>query len=278
MTLQKRISFLGGGNMASALIEGLVSAGTSRPAELCATDVRKEALESLAAKHGVRTTQDNAQACDADVIVLSVKPQVFPALLPEIAPHVGRNKLVISIAAGVPLSVIEQRLGDGARVIRAMPNTPALVAAGATAIAAGRQATPEDMAVAQRIFDSVGVCVQLREELMDAVTALSGSGPAYVYLLAEALIDAGVRVGLAPADASRLALQTILGAAKLLTTSSDAPAELRRKVTSPGGTTQAGIGVLESRGMRDIVTAAVTAARDRGAELGREAAEKLAKG
>ena len=277
MALGKRISFIGGGNMATALIEGLLVAGTSRPAELCASDVRPEALQALAQKRGIGTTQDNARACDADVIVLSVKPQVFPALLPELAAHIGPKHLVISIAAGVPLSVIEDKLGANVRVVRAMPNTPALVAAGATAIAAGQHATPDDMTTAQRIFESVGVCVSVPENLMDAVTALSGSGPAYVFLLAEALVDAGVHVGLSQADATRLALQTMFGAGKLLASSSDAPAELRRKVTSPGGTTQAGVGVLEASGLRDIVKKAVEAARDRGAELGREAAAKLGK-
>lgn len=275
MALHKRISFIGGGNMATALIEGLIAAGTSLPEEICASDVRKEALDGLAQRHGIRTTQDNAVACGADVVILSVKPQVFPALLPEIASHIGSQCLVISIAAGVPLSVMESKLSQDARVIRSMPNTPALVAAGATAIAAGKHASADDMATAQQIFESVGVCVRVPENLMDAVTALSGSGPGYVFLLAEALVDAGVNVGLPHADATRLALQTIHGAGKLLASSADAPAELRRKVTSPGGTTQAGIGVLEARGLRDTVKAAVEAARDRGAELGREAAAKL---
>lgn len=278
MALSQRISFIGGGNMATALIEGLLGAGTSRPEQLCVSDVRADALAALQQKHGLRTTQDNARACDADVIVLSVKPQVFPGLLPEIAAHVGARALVISIAAGVPLLAIEGKLGPGARVIRAMPNTPALVGAGATALAAGARASAEDMRVAEQVFESVGVSVRVPETLMDAVTALSGSGPAYVFLMVEALIDAGVHVGLPQAEATRLAVQTVYGAGKLLASNGEAPAELRRKVTSPGGTTQAGVTVLEARGLREIMKATVEAARDRGAELGREAVDELAKG
>lgn len=278
MALDQRISFLGGGNMATALISGLLAAGTSRPNRLCASDVNTEALRELRVRHGIETTPDNAHACRSDVLVLSVKPQVFPVLLPEIAPHVRKDQLVISIAAGVPLAVIEAGLGPEARVVRAMPNTPALVGAGATALAPGSRATAADLDVASQIFASVGVTVQVAEDLMDAVTALSGSGPAYVFLLAEALIDAGVRVGLSREQATSLATQTVYGAGKLMAESHEPAESLRRKVTSPGGTTQAGLAAMEAAGLRAALIAGVEAARDRGRELGREASERLRAG
>jgi pyrroline-5-carboxylate reductase len=195
MALSQSIAFIGAGNMASALIEGLIAAGTCPPARIIATDVRAEALAALSARHGIRSAADNAGAARAaDLIVLSTKPQVFPAILPELAGVAGADKLVISIAAGVPIAVIESQLAH-ARVVRAMPNTPALVQAGATAIAAGSRATEADLDAAAAIFASVGIVERVPERALDAVTALSGSGPAYVFLMAEALAAAGVRVG-----------------------------------------------------------------------------------
>ena len=274
MKIDQHIAFIGSGNMASALIHGLLASGTSRPERILVNDVRKEALDALAREHGVATTADNAQAAASDVVVLSVKPQVLPALLTEIAPHVSASALVISIAAGVPLALIEAQLA-GRRVIRAMPNTPALVSAGATALAAGTHASAADLALARGVFESVGTVVETPESLLDAVTALSGSGPAYVFYLAEALVSAGEAVGL-PADvAFALALQTVYGAAKLLHERGEAPEELRRKVTSPGGTTQAGVATLDALDVKGAVRKCVTAARDRGQELGREALAKL---
>lgn len=274
MQIDRRIAFIGSGNMASALIHGLVTSQTSRPEQIIASDVRAEALAALSGEHGIATTQDNAKACRSDVVVLSTKPQVLPALLREIAPHLEAQSLVISIAAGVPLAAIESQLA-GRRVVRAMPNTPALVAAGATAIAAGALAGKDDLALARSIFESVGVVVETPEASLDAVTALSGSGPAYVFYLAEALIEAGEAAGL-PSDVSRtLALQTVYGAAKLLHEQAEAPADLRRKVTSPGGTTQAGIAKLDALDVKSAFRACVIAARDRARELGREALAKL---
>lgn len=268
MTLSQSIAFLGGGNMASALIQGLLATGTARPQQICVSDVRPEGLAALREKHGVTTTQDNLQACASDIVVLSVKPQVFPALLPELAPRLGAGKLVISIAAGVPLASIEARLPE-ARVIRAMPNTPALVSAGATALARGARASAADMALASAIFQSVGKIVEVGDADMDAVTALSGSGPAYVFLLVEALTGGAVQLGLAPEVAATLAAQTIYGAGKLLHDSSEAPSELRRKVTSPGGTTAAGLAALEKRDFAGVIADCLAAARDRGRELGK---------
>ncbi len=273
MTLSQRIAFIGAGNMASALIEGLLSASTCAPERILATDVRADALAALAARRGIRTAADNAAAVrDADVVVLATKPQVFDALLPELAPHVDASKLVLSIAAGVSTAVIERQLGAGVRVVRAMPNTPALVRTGATAIAAGTHAGPQDMELAETVFRSVGIVERVPEALMDAVTGLSGSGPAYVFLMIEALTAAGVGEGLPEKTAAALVVQTVLGAARLLQQSGETPEALRRKVTSPGGTTAAGIERFEQGGFRDLIADAVRRATERGAELGALAA------
>jgi pyrroline-5-carboxylate reductase len=278
MVLSQRIAFVGAGNMAGALIEGLVAAGTCAPERIVASDVRAEGLAALRERFGIGITQDSAEAVrEAEVIVLSTKPQVFGALLPELAPHVDASKLVLSIAAGVPIAVIEAQLGSGVRVVRAMPNTPALVQAGATAVAAGRHASEADLGVAEAVFASVGIVQRVPESLIDAVTGLSGSGPAYVFLLVEALVAAGVREGLPEPTAAALVQQTVFGAAKLLRESGEAPAELRRKVTSPGGTTAAGLERFEQAKLRDIVASAVHAATARGKELGEQAAETLGK-
>jgi pyrroline-5-carboxylate reductase len=274
MALTQSVAFIGGGNMATALIHGLLETHTARAEQLLVSDVRPEGLEHLRQRYGVATTNDNRSACTRDVVVLSVKPQTFAALLPEIAPHIGEQRLVISIAAGVPLQAIEQCLPK-ARVVRAMPNTPALVSEGATALAAGARATADDLALATSIFASVGRVVQVDDAHMDAVTALSGSGPAYVFLLAEALARAGAELGLDPQTAAVLAAQTLYGAGKLLVQSSEAPSELRRKVTSPGGTTAAGIGVLESHHFANTIAACLRAACLRGRELGEAAADAL---
>ena len=274
MALSQGIAFIGGGNMATALIQGLIATHTARREQLLVSDIRQEGLVHLRDKYGVRTTQDNRAACHSDILVLSVKPQNFAELLPTIAPHLAPSTLIISIAAGVPIEAIEAALPQS-RIVRAMPNTPALVSAGATAIAPGSKATQEDMALATKIFVSVGQVVHVEEAQMDTVTALSGSGPAYVFLLAEALAAAGAELGLAPEVSSVLAAQTIYGAGKLLTESPDAPAELRRKVTSPGGTTAAGVAALEARDFAGAIAACLRAASARGAELGKDAATSL---
>jgi pyrroline-5-carboxylate reductase len=276
MALSQRIAFIGAGNMAMALIEGLIAARTLPASNIIASDPRADVLAQLAAKHGFDAAPDNLQAVRAaDVVVLSTKPQIFPTVLPEIATALSHSPLVISIAAGVPLSAIEARLGASTRVVRAMPNTPALVAVGATAIAPGSLATEADMEVAEAVFRAVGIVKRVEERFMNAVTALSGSGPAYVFLLAEAMIEAGLAAGLPPDVAAALATQTVSGAGKLLGASTDPPATLRRNVTSPGGTTQAAIETFEAGAFRDLVTKAVLAATKRGDELGAEAARKL---
>jgi pyrroline-5-carboxylate reductase len=274
MALSQGIAFIGGGNMATALIQGLIATHTARREQLLVSDIRAEGLVQLRDKYGVRTTLDSRAACQSDILVLSVKPQNFAGLLPTIAQHLAPSTLVISIAAGVPLRAIEAALPQS-RVVRAMPNTPALVSAGATALAPGSKASQEDMALATKIFASVGQVVQVEEAHLDAVTALSGSGPAYVFLMAEALASAGAELGLTPEVARVLAAQTIFGAGKLLAESPDAPAELRRKVTSPGGTTAAGLAALEARDFAGAITACLRAANARGQELGQETANSL---
>jgi len=264
--------------MALALIEGLIAAGTVPASHILASDPRTD-LTDLAKKHGFTAASSNLEAArGAEVVVLSTKPQLFPAVLPEIAPALAHEPLVVSIAAGVSLSAIEARLGAKARVVRTMPNTPALVGVGATAIAAGARASEDDMRVAETVFSAVGVVKRVEERFMDAVTALSGSGPAYVYLLAEAMTEAGIAAGLPTDVAAALAKQTVVGAGKLLGQSSDPPATLRRNVTSPGGTTQAAIETFEAGAFHQLVTKAVLAATARGAALGEEAAKKLAGG
>jgi pyrroline-5-carboxylate reductase len=274
MALSQSIAFIGGGNMATALIHGLLETKTARADQVLVSDVHEAGLSQLRERYGVSTSRDNRQACQRDVVVLSVKPQIFPILLPELAAHVGAGTLVISIAAGVPLHAIEQCLPQS-RVIRAMPNTPALVSAGATALASGKRATSDDMTLARALFASVGRVVEVEDTQMDAVTALSGSGPAYVFLFAEALTAAAAELGLSPQTAAELAAQTLYGAGKLLLESAEAPSELRRKVTSPGGTTAAGISALESHQFAAAISACLRAAAARGAELGQDAAAAL---
>lgn len=276
MRIEKKVAFVGAGNMATALIRGLVQAGACTPGEILATDVRKDQLERLARDHGIAVARDNREAAAwGDVVVLATKPQIFHVVLSEVAMGIRPDALVVSIAAGVPIAAIEARMPARTRVVRTMPNTPALVGAGATAIAAGEHATDEDLAVAKRIFESVGVAVTLDESLLDAVTGLSGSGPAYIFLIIEALADAGVKVGLHRETAQLLAAQTVLGSARLLLDTGEHPGRLKDMVTSPGGTAIAGLHTLEAGGMRTTLMNAVEAATRRSAELGTVMAAKL---
>lgn len=266
----KTLAFLGAGNMAEAILKGLLRSGTCRPEALIATARRPERLSTLAAAYGLNAHSDNAgAAAAADVVVLSVKPQVLDAVLTEIAGRLRPDTLVISIAAGVPLAAIAERLGSSTRLVRAMPNTPSLVGEGACALAAGSHATPEDLALAEEIFRSVGRTVRVEESQLDAVTGLSGSGPAYIFLVIEALCDAGVKVGLPRYVALELAAQTVLGSARLLIETGAHPAALRDQVTSPGGTAIAGLHTLEAGGLRTTLMDAVEVATRRARELGR---------
>jgi pyrroline-5-carboxylate reductase len=276
MKIANKVAFIGAGNMAGALIQGLLAQKTCPAEQIMASDPRGERLQELHNTHGIQTTQDNRQAAGyGDLVVLSTKPQVLVALLPEIASSIRRESLVLSIAAGVPLAVIESQLGKEARVVRAMPNTPALVGAGATGLAAGARATAEDVALAESVFASVGVAVSVPENLLDAVTGLSGSGPAYVFVIVETLADAGVEMGLSRAQALLLAAQTVFGSAKLVMQTGEHPARLKDQVASPGGTTIAGLQALEAGGIRKALADAVRAATRRARELGEQTTSKL---
>lgn len=266
----KRIGFLGGGNMGEALVRGLLKTGLIPPEAIFVSDVRLQRLEQLGALYGVHTLSDNRLLVKrADVVILAVKPQIMTEVLAEIAPAITPDRLVISIAAGVSTALLRAHLPGGVRLIRVMPNTPALVLEGATAIARADGLEPGDLDVAQEIFSAVGKVVVLEEELMDAVTGLSGSGPAYVALVIEALADGGVKMGLDRATAMTLAAQTVLGAARLLIETGAHPGQLKDMVTSPGGTAIAGIHTLEEGGLRRTLINAVERATLRSRELGR---------
>ena len=269
MALGKSIAFLGAGNMAEALVKGLLRAHVAEPQEIICSDRRVERGPELTQRYGVRCTRSNREAVEqSEIIVLSVKPQVMNKLLDEISPVLNDRKLVISIAAGVPIAAIERKVGHGVRIVRTMPNTPALVGAGATALSAGEHATAEDVKQARALFDAIGKSVEVDEPLLDAVTGLSGSGPAYIFLVIEALSDAGVKVGLPRAQAQELAAQTVLGSAKLLIETGEHPGRLKDQVTSPGGTAIAGLHTLEAGGLRTTLMDAVEAATRRSKELG----------
>lgn len=267
MSFDKTIGFLGYGNMAEALIRGLTQVVS--PDRVGASGPRSERARELSERYGIHTSTDNVELCrHSDVVVLSVKPQILLRVLEQVRSHLRPDALVISVAAGVAIATIETELPAGMRVIRSMPNTPALVQTGATAIAAGSHATDDDLAVARVIFDAVGITVTLDESQIDAVTGLSGSGPAYVFLILEALADAGVKVGLARRNAQRLAAQTVMGSAKMLLDTDEHPGRLKDMVTSPGGTAIAGLHTLEEGGLRTTLINAVESATRRARELG----------
>lgn len=256
--------------MAEALIRGLVRGGHVPANRITASGPRRERLDELAGKYGVATTLDNREvARGAGLVVLSVKPQILDKVLREIGEQLRSGTLVVSIAAGVDTEAIESAVADGVRVVRAMPNTPALVGAGATAIAPGRHASEADLATAKALFDAVGVTVVLDEHHLDAVTGLSGSGPAYIFLILEALSDAGVKVGLSRRSAQLLAAQTVMGSAKMLLETEEHVGRLKDMVTSPGGTAIAGLHTLEEGGLRTTLINAVETATKRARELGR---------
>lgn len=272
MLANKVIGFVGAGNMAEALIKGLLAAGVAKK-QLVASDHTPERVSYVHGTYGIRTTGDNREVVrSADIVVLAVKPQILPRVLDEIADAVTAEKLIVSVAAGVPIEAIEAHLHQRSRIIRVMPNTPALVQAGAAALVAGAHASEGDLGMARAIFDSVGVSVVLDDEgLMDAVTGLSGSGPAYIFVIIDALADAGVRVGLSRDVALALAAQTVLGAAKMLIETGEHPGALKDRVTSPGGTAIAGLHTLEQGGLRTTLINAVEAATRRSRELGEQA-------
>lgn len=263
-------TFVGGGNMGRALIGGLLRAGHPS-SRVRVADAFAEARDRCASEFGVETFEDNASAAaGADAVVLAVKPQQMAAVAPALAGAADSSAVFVSIAAGVTLDHLAGWLGAGRAIVRCMPNTPALVGAGAAALCANARTSDAQRALAGTLLESVGLAVWLDDEgQMDAVTALSGSGPAYVFLLLEVLERAAVDLGLPVELARALALETIAGAAKLARESDEAPAALRRQVTSPGGTTERALASFEADDLAGVVARALTAARDRSVELAR---------
>jgi pyrroline-5-carboxylate reductase len=268
MLAGKKIGFLGAGNMAEALIRGLLRSHLVEAGSLFVSDVRPERLQYFHQKYSLGHFADNpALASHCDILILAIKPQNMREVLQEIRGAARLDQTLISIAAGIPTFLLIEELKKQVKVVRVMPNTPALVLEGASAIAPGPYATPEDLRIAQSIFSSVGKVAVVEEGLMDAVTGLSGSGPAYVFLAMEGLREAGIRLGLPPETAHLLVAQTFLGAAKMVMETQEDPSTLRDRVSSPGGTTIAGLKVLEERDFRGILGAAVEAATKRSREL-----------
>jgi pyrroline-5-carboxylate reductase len=264
-----RIGFLGAGKMASALAKGIVKAGVARPEDLIASDVMDAARAAFAKEVGCRVAASNVEVAEgADVLIIAVKPDQVEDVLRELAGKLSARHLILSIAAGVTIARLAGALKTAARVIRVMPNTPALVGASASAFALGGSATSDDAALAQRIFSAVGVAFQVKESLLDAVTGLSGSGPAYAYAIIEALSDGGVAAGLPRDIATKLAAQTMLGAAKMVLETGQHPGALKDMVTSPGGTTIEGLHELEKGRLRGTLMNAVRAAAEKSKKLG----------
>ncbi|HCY87662.1 MAG TPA: pyrroline-5-carboxylate reductase [Desulfobacteraceae bacterium] len=270
MLTNKKIGFIGSGNMGEALVSGLVLSKASEPENIICSDIDKTLLATLSEKYGVQTTTSNIEVVEtADIIVYATKPQILGLVLKETAPALDKSKLVISIAAGVPLAAIAAGLQKELRLIRVMPNICAFVRESATAIAAGEYVQEGDVEFARAIFDSVGETVFIQENvLMDAFTGLSGSGPAYIFTIVDAMADAGVKMGLSRKDSLFLSTQTVLGAAKLLLESGEHPGQLKDRVASPGGTAIAGIHTLEQGGLRTTLINAVESATNRSKELG----------
>jgi pyrroline-5-carboxylate reductase len=269
MATQLKIGFLGAGKMATALAQGFVRAEIVFPKEIIAGDLASIARNIFAKRTGAKTTASNPDVLKfAGILILATKPDQVPAALAEIRDGFTKDHLLISIAAGVTIAKLENALPAGARVIRVMPNTPALVGEGASAFALGKNATAADGELAKKLLSAVGIAFQVKENLLDAVTGLSGSGPAYVYQFIEALSDGGVASGLPRDIATKLAAQTVLGAAKMVLETGQHPGALKDQVTSPGGTTIEGLHALEKGKLRATVMSAVRAAADKSKKLG----------
>lgn len=267
-----QVAVLGGGVMGEALLVSLLASGWAT-SQLEVTEHSVARADELAQRHGVRTGATNAVAASrSDVVVLAVKPNVVPDVLAEIAPALRGGTLVVSVAAGVPISAYEQRLPTGTPVVRVMPNTPALVGKGASAIAAGAHASEGHLVLTERILASTGLVVRVPEKDLDAVTAISGSGPAYAFYLIDAMAEAGVLLGLTRDLATRLAVATVEGSAALAAQSGEHPVVLRERVSSPGGTTVAAVRELDAHAVRAGVVAAARAAYERSRELGAQGA------
>lgn len=272
-TKELKVFFLGAGSVSEALIKGLLTAKLL-PAEQITLSNRKNVarLETLQRRYSVHITRDKLADCaKADLLILAAKPFDLPAGLQEIAPVISPRQLIISLAAGISTSTLEQQLGQAVPIIRAMPNTSSSVQASATALCAGRWVTPAHMQLAQQLFSAIGISVIVNEDQMNAVTGLSGSGPAYFYYVVEALLAGAQQCGLPAETAKTLLVQTIYGAARMLQESGQDPAELRRQVTSPNGTTMAGLTVLENGGVYQLLLQTVQHATGRAAEMGAQA-------
>jgi len=265
------LGFLGAGNMAGALIRGLLKDGTYTPGEIRASDSDPEKTSLLAGETGIRPCGSNAELLrECAAVVLAVKPQVVDEVLKEVRDEVRDDHLIFTIAAGIPLRRISRGIGRTVPMVRVMPNTPALVGKGMCALAAGEKAVEDHMEIARGIFGSVGETITLREDLMDAVTALSGSGPGFVFRIMEAFVRAGREAGFSEKEAVKLVLAVFTGAGHLAAQSDKSLSELRTMVTSPGGTTEAGLRVMDGRGLENIILETVLGALARARELGRE--------
>jgi pyrroline-5-carboxylate reductase len=268
--LSEKIGVIGAGKIGSAIARGVIRAGLAAKENVMASDVAEPLRQAAAQELGIRVSADNGELCDfADIVILAVKPQMVDPVAREIAKKLGTKKLLVSVAAGVPLARIEAGLAQGARVVRVMPNIPCVVGAGAAGYAGGAHATAADLEKVGAILNSFGIGMVVEEKYLDAVTGLSGSGPAYVFLFMEALADGGVQVGLARDVALKLAMQTVYGAAKMALEGKKHLGELKDEVTSPGGTTIAGLYAMEQKGFHGIVMDAVIHATRRSQELGR---------
>jgi pyrroline-5-carboxylate reductase len=266
--MSRRISVLGAGKAGEALVAGLLSSGWSKPADIVATARHQERIDELSKRYGVEGTLDNIAAVKgAQVVVIAVKPQDIEALLGDVGAALDSSQTVLSIAAAIPTELIERHVGDGVPVVRAMPNAPVTVHEGMAGVTGGAHATEEHVALAEEVLGSVGRSVRVDEAYMDAVTAVSGSGPAYFALLAESMIEAGILLGLSREVSTDLVVQTMLGTAKLLRDEKMHPVELREMVTSPGGTTISAIRELEQAGVRAAFLNAIQAAMKRSREL-----------
>jgi pyrroline-5-carboxylate reductase len=274
MRIRQKLAFLGGGNMTESLLGGLLAGGLVEPEQCVATDIRADRRARLQERFKVRVGAENAEAAGwGEVVVLSVEPQVLDDVLVEIAGSLKKKPLLVSVAAGYPIARVAEQVKPKVRtprIVRAMPNTPSGVQAGVSAITVGPDVPEAERTLSRAIFESVGTVVEVEERLMDAVTGLSGSGPAYVYVMIEALADGGVKMGLPRQIAEQLAVQTVLGAARMVSESGEHPARLKDGVASPGGTTIAGLHKLEEGRFRATLMAAVEAAARRSAELGFE--------
>lgn len=266
--LVPKTGFIGAGKMATALAKGFINSGFAPPTAMIASDRHAGSRQAFTAQTQIESTESNLDVLQgAEIVILAVKPQVLSEVLLEIAEHATPNHLFVSIVAGAKLELLEREIGQS-RHIRVMPNTPALVQAGAAAFALGTKASPEDAELVAAMLQTVGIALQVPEQLLDAVTGLSGSGPAYVFEIIEALSDGGVLMGIPRATATQLAAQTLLGAAKMVLETGEHPGALKDAVTSPGGTTIAGLHQLEKGGLRGILMNAVQAATERSRELG----------